>query len=152
MCYRSLNSTEEYNDLLNDQSREVKKLNHSYFCIMGDFNHKEIKWNQYCVEGPENSQEVKFFYVTQDLYLFQHVCDVTRVMTGHRPSNIDLVFTNEQFMADEVKIYSALGKSDHATLFWILYLANEVKKVVTEGLSVNLNFRLADITSISKHF
>ena len=106
MCYRSLNSTEEYNDLLNDQSREVKKLNHSYLCIVGDFNHKEIKWNQYCVEGSENSQEAKFFDVTRDLYLFQHVCDATRV----RPSNIDLVFTNEQFMVDEVQIYSPLGR------------------------------------------
>ena len=36
--------------------------------------------------------------------------------------------------------------------FWILYLANEVKKGDIEGLSVNLNFRGANITSISKHF
>ena len=30
--------------------------------------------------------------------------DGTRVRTGHRTSNIDLVFTNEQFMVDEVQI------------------------------------------------
>ena len=52
--------------------REVKKLNHSHLCIMGDFNHKEIKWNQYCVEGSGNSQAAKFFDVTQEIYLFQH--------------------------------------------------------------------------------
>ena len=121
-------------------------------CIIGDFNHKEIKWNQYCVEGSENFQAAKYFDVTQDLYLFQHVCDATRVRTGQRPSDIDLVLTNEQFMVDEVQIYSPLGKSDHATLFWILYLANKIKKGVTQGLSVNLNFRGANITSISKHF
>ena len=61
-------------------------------------------------------------------------------------------FTNEQFTVDEVQIYSPLGKSDHASLFWILYLDNEVRKGDTDVLSLNLNFRRANITNISKHF
>ena len=63
VCYRSPNSAEEYNDLLNDQLRKVKKFNHSHLCIMGDFNH----------EAGRILRRLNFFDVTQDLYLYQHV-------------------------------------------------------------------------------
>ena len=42
----------------------------SLLCITGDFNYKEIKWNEYFVEVPEYSQAAIFFENSQYLYLF----------------------------------------------------------------------------------
>ena len=69
VCYRSPNSTDEYNDLLNRQLVMCSKQ-FSLLCITGDFNYKEIKWNEYFVEVPEYSQAAIFFENSQYLYLF----------------------------------------------------------------------------------
>ena len=150
ICYRSPNSTDEYNDVLNRQLVSVCSKHFSHLCIMVDFNYKEIKWNEYFEEGPEYSQAAKFFENSQDLYLFQHVNEPTRFREGHQPSLLDLVFSNEKQMIDEVQVLSPLGKSDHGILLWTFDIYSNIKRETHQGNS--LNFRKADIQGITRYF
>ena len=70
----------------------------SHVLIMGDFNFKEIDWDNQSVNASDNHPATKFFDISQDLYLVQHVRMPTRHREGQRSSLLDLVFTNEQFM------------------------------------------------------
>ena len=57
-----------------------------------------------------------FLEVVNDSYLYQHVCDPTRIREGNIPSVLDLIFTNEENMVETVKYMPPLGKSDHLLL------------------------------------
>ena len=77
-------------------------------CVMRNFNFKEVKWDLHIVEGSSNSQARKFYENMQDLFLFQHVTEYTRFRQGHSPSQLDLVFTNEEHMIESVNVQSPL--------------------------------------------
>jgi len=63
---------------------------------MGDFNFPEIDYNGYEVHAPCGSDATKFFDMTQDLFLSQHVHDHTRFRQGQNPSLLDYIFTYEE--------------------------------------------------------
>ena len=50
--------------------------------------------------------------------LCQHVNNYTRERVGQQPSTLDLVFTNEVTMVNDIEIRNPLGKSDHAVLLF----------------------------------
>ena len=120
VCYRSPSSSHENNLLLN-QVMEAAQHKGSLVLVMGDFNYSQICWEEGSVEGPEESDPARFFSTTQDLFLCQHVAGPTRFRQDHMPSRLDLVFTSEETMIDEVVSSSPLGKSDHVVLTWKLY-------------------------------
>ena len=90
--------------------------NNLHILLMGDYNFPEIKWDENTVSGSEQSTAAKFFDATQDAFLYQHIFKLTRQRSGQQPSILDLVFSNEQYMVDNVTHLAPPGYSDHESL------------------------------------
>ena len=118
VCYRSPSSTRTNNLLLNEMFRKAANLQMKALLIMGDFNFPQINWENGFVDGPEGSDADLFFETSQDVFLYQHANLKTRFREGHNPSQLDLVFTNEEHMVDELLDHQPLGKSDHIVMSW----------------------------------
>ena len=114
VIYRSPGSSEVINDKLNQTIIEAVGLNHSHFLLMGDFNYPNIKWDSESTES--NTVEDKFIENIRDNFLFQHITKPTRGRLGNKSNILDLIFTNEEGMIEDVTYESPLGKSDHAVL------------------------------------
>ena len=70
------------------------------------------------MEGAKHSDSHFFFETIQDTLLYQYVNFPTRFRDGQCPSSLDLVFTNEEHMIDDLFGGHPLGKSDHIILTW----------------------------------
>ena len=92
---------------------------------MGDFNYGQIDWEGGSVSGQEFSDAARLFEGTQELFLYQHVNFPTRYREGCRPSQLDLVFSTEELMVDNLVASSPLGKSDHIVLSWDFIYGND---------------------------
>ena len=117
-CYRSPNSTPQNNGHMFELLQKVRTVRANSLLIMGDFNFPSIKWEEGIVTGPSVSDAARFFDVAQDLFLYQHVNFSTWYREGCQPSILDLVFTDQEGMVDELLVGEPLGKSDHVTITW----------------------------------
>ena len=131
--YRSPNSdNNSVQQMLEMLQRSVNKGN-SHLLIVGDFNFPEIDWAEGLSRAGEGHISSKFYEGVQDLFLHQHVQIRTRYRENQRPTLLDLVFTNEEGMVDEIEQLPGLDKSDHIVLNFMLncYISkhhNEVEK------------------------
>ena len=83
---------------------------------VGDFNFREIDWeNNNTNVGPEHLAS-QFLESVRDKYLYQHVKHATRYRGDNQPSLLDLILTNEEEMSDNVVHNAPLGNSDHEIL------------------------------------
>ena len=87
----------------------------SRILIMGDFNVKEINWQENEVDGGPESFPFLFNECTKDAFLYQHVTEPTR-FRGEQESLLDLIFTKEEDDVKNIEILSPLGKSDHGVV------------------------------------
>ena len=89
----------------------------SHKCVVGDFNYRNINWSakHLCSEG---SEEEMFIDAVSGGFWHQHVVSPTRARGSDTPNLLDLVFTNEQDMVNEVSHLSPLGNSDHQVLMF----------------------------------
>ena len=71
--YRSPNSTRENTDLLFRLLRNVSKKKFSHILIMGDFNFKEVNWNECTTTVGEDHIATLFLECVRDTFLYQHV-------------------------------------------------------------------------------
>ena len=85
---------------------------------MGDFNYPCIHWEEGYADGPEDGDAANFYEVTQDFFLHQHVNFDTHFRGGFRPSQLDLIFSNKDYLVDGLETSHPLGKSDHVVLTW----------------------------------
>ena len=92
--------------------------NASHILLMGDFNFPEIDWINNIVSGSEESEPQKFFDMIQDEFYVQHVEKPTRRRGFQKPSLIDLIFSRDENMVDDITHQAALGSSDHDGLLW----------------------------------
>ena len=74
--------------------------------VSGDFNLPNINWKTSV--APTIGSHDKFLQLFISEGLYQHVMEPTR-----HSNTLDLVFTNEPFLAKNVSIHPALGFSDH---------------------------------------
>lgn len=109
-CYRSPNSAEENSYKLNTLLKEVECRKASHVLVMGDFNYPEINWN-----GNSSMTDTahKFIESTRDAFLYQHIEEPTRYRANQTPNILDLIFTNEEGMVDNLDYGPHLGSSDH---------------------------------------
>ena len=114
VIYRSPGSSEANNENLNQTITEAVGLNHSHFLLMGDFNYPHIKWDSESTES--NTVEDKFIENIRDNFLFQHITMPTRGRLGNKSNILDLIFTNEEGIIEDVTYEGPLGKSDHTVL------------------------------------
>ena len=80
------------------------------FIVAGDFKMPDIDRETLNCKGEENSKEFQFLEAVRDSYLEQHVKEHTRKTEDSEPSLIDLLFTNNTEMVDNVFCCSPLGK------------------------------------------
>ena len=112
VCYRSPSSSEENN-------RELvvlisKALNEPHISLFLVTNYPNINWEHM---NADLDKENELFYdnINENL-LVQHINVNTRHKLGNSPSRLDLVFTNEEDMVEDIKCLAPLGKSDHIGL------------------------------------
>ncbi|XP_072022644.1 uncharacterized protein [Amphiura filiformis] len=152
LCYRSPNSTEQNSQKLYDQliyTTKVKNVTH--LLIMGDFNYPEINWIQGTVgSGPNPAEARKFYDVTQDEYLVQHVAKPTRRRIGQKPSMLDLVLSRDEQMVSIINHLAPLGSSDHDGLHWEHETRSNFQEVNNNTKSYN--YSKGDYNKIKSHF
>ena len=115
---------------------------------MGDFNVPNVDWNSFtCTEGV-SSFSYRFINATLDSYLTQHVFKPTRHIPGHKPSILDLVFTSDPNLIENIHHHSPLGSSDHeCLLFELNYIAKQCR---SESNINKYNYMKSDYEIIAK--
>ncbi|RUS84500.1 hypothetical protein EGW08_007739 [Elysia chlorotica] len=123
--YRSPNSDKSNNELIIKDLKTACEKKFSHILICGDFNLPEIKWKDEgeCV-GREGTSFMEGF---RDCFLHQHVQEPTHYRADQQANILDLIFTNEEDMIDEISRETPLGKSHHSTL--VFQMNTYVKKV-----------------------
>ena len=119
-CYRSPSSPAmkgekllQFLDLVEQQSHMTNVM------VLGDFNYPDVDFARHYVNASPNSEQQQFFNTTQDLFLFQHVKEATR-NRGNSSSCLDLIFTTEENIVENLQYEVPIGSSDHVCLTWEL--------------------------------
>ena len=144
VVYRSPNSSDQNNERLISMLKLATSLRCDYLTLCGDYNLPRIDWNaQQCLDT-DGSYSQNFLNVIEELGLFQHADKPTR-FRGVQQSCLDLIFTSEEDMVQEIEELPPLGKSDHVCQRWELALSEVNFKNTT---ALRRNFRRADWTKI----
>lgn len=114
--YRSPNSSQENNESLNQLMTQMARKSFTHILITGDFNYKEIDWQDLTTSVAIEHEASVFLECIRDSGLTQHVKQPTRFRQNQRSSVLDLVFTNEEGMLDNLDILPGIGASDHCLL------------------------------------
>lgn len=122
LCYRSPTSTVDNDNKLLHLLEKATHSRSSHTLIMGDFNYPDIDYVKGLVTAGDADPSALFFLKTQDLCLFQHVSEPTRIRQHQVPSTLDYLFTSDDNLIDDVNYDTPLGKSDHVVLTWKLLL------------------------------
>ena len=89
---------------------------YSHLCLVGDFNYKDINWENWSTPHLDESDEEKFIKALRDSFLYQHVLEPTRKRGTDKPSTLDLILTGEEAQVSDLEYRAPLGKSDHSVL------------------------------------
>lgn len=116
--YRSPNSSKDNNRQLNIVIKAAVNLGYSHILIAGDFNFRDIEWSTIECTSSIMSDDSIFIENIRDVYLTQHIVQPTRHRAGQQDSCLDLVFTNEDRMVDNVEYLPSVGVSDHLLLIF----------------------------------
>ena len=127
LVYRSPSSSHRNNARVRKAIDELVEINSSELIIMGDFNYKEINWEQDTASGEE---QMMFVECIQQNFLTQHVKEITRFRGKDEPSRVDLIFSKEEESIDEISYQCPLGKSDHKVLVF------QVLATITRSIEV----------------
>ena len=114
--YRSPNSGQDTIKEMGELLEINKTCGCSHLCIVGDFNFKEINWSTHTTNVSTSHQSTIFLEQVRDSFLTQHVTKPTRYREGSIPTVLDLIFTNEEYMVENIEFLPGLGKSDHFIL------------------------------------
>ena len=121
---------------------EAVQRHNSHILICGDFNYPEIECENECVD--ESADIIKPFIDTiQIFYLHQHIFEPTRHSEGNGPGLLDLVFTNEEYMVNDLIHNAGLRDSDHECLNFNFNCYGEVSNKKSMR-----NYCKADFTTI----
>ena len=149
--YRSPTSTGANNtNFMNQIVRASEVANQNRLLIMGDFNVKEINWEEDEAEGEIRTLQSRFFECTKDSYLIQHVYAPTR-FRNDQESTLDLIFTKEEEDVKNIEVLQPLGKSDHGIVLcdliceWIAKKTFRPRRLYHKGNYVEINRLLGQI-------
>ena len=114
--YRSPGSSKNNNIKLNALLKNAFQLDFSHVLICGDFNYKEINWHNLDTTVSIDHDASIFLENIRDTYLTQHVTESTRCRANQQDSCLDLIFTNEDLITDNLQYQTNSGASDHLVL------------------------------------
>ena len=103
-------------------------------CIVGDFNFPTIKSKGEWSGVTDN----EFIMCLRKAFLLQMVDKPTRIRLGQTGNILDLVLVNEEQLVYKIEHYSPIGKSDHETLFFNLYIGVDRWNEKDEGYTLDL--------------
>ncbi len=129
LFYRSPSSQEENNKRIRQALYELGDNHNTQMVIMGDFNYKEINWEEDSGTGVEQE---KFIECIQQNLLVQHVTEITRFRGNDIPSRVDLIFSTDEDMIGEIRYKSPLGKSDHKVITFKIKL--DIEREIKEEM------------------
>ena len=87
--------------------------------IAGDFNYKNIDWNDQFVRNGQKHL-LDFIDTLQDCYLHQHVTEPTRHRENEASNLLDLILSSEEGMVNNLTYHPPLGESDHICITFTL--------------------------------
>ena len=117
--YRSPSSDEDNNKRLFELFHVLSNRNENYKVIVGDYNFPHINWSNLTSSMGHNNINTQFIELIRDCYLTQHIKVITRMRGEVAGNTLDLLFSNEESVIEDVQICSPLGKSDHACISFI---------------------------------
>ena len=118
--YRSPNSSSHNSEKLIDLLEEVSKLKYNAMVIVGDFNYKEIDWENNIVRANENNAASYIYDKINDLFLTQLIKEPTRYREGETSNLLDWVLTTNPERIDSIEVGPPLGeKGDHCIIISI---------------------------------
>ena len=95
----------------------IKEVSERGYVIMGDFNNGPIQWKSLESVGKDDQQ---FLLLMQD-------CVLTHVLEPTRGGNVlDLVFSSQNELVDNIKICEPLGYSDHNQIHFSIQIQTEI--------------------------
>ena len=134
VCYRSPNIDDDENKCLMDT---IRFFSSDLVVIMGDFNHRDVDWKRW---QSDSSKGQEFLEIMSELFLTQDVNQETR------GSNIlDLVFSSESGLVEDLEICSPVSNSDHNGLLFKIGIDLKTE-IVTKEI---FNYNQADFESIN---
>jgi len=118
--------------------------------LVGDFNCKEINWENYECGGGDETWGGRFLNLIMENMMEQKVKESTRYRGDDEPARLDLVLTRAVDLKDEIQYRCPLGKSDHVLLQMEMQQSNELRD---ESYKKNrLNYRKADKKGLKEYF
>jgi hypothetical protein len=132
LIYRSPSSSDLQNRQLITIINEKIQKGNSHVMIMGDLNFPEIDWDLEVSTVPGEHISHDFMTACKDWFLYQHVHQPTRHRQQQKANILDLLFTNEKGMIEQLTYREPIGSSDHMVLNWTLrcYVAQPKSTVV----------------------
>ena len=146
--YRSPNSTDLQNTLIESSIKSVVDCNFRYVLLMGDFNFPEINWISESANVPDNHPAQRFLTCIQDLFLYQHIHEPTHYRHNQNANVLDLVFTNGEELLNSLQYTEPLGKSHHVSLSWTLTCYQHR----THTKTIKYNYDKGDYAEMQKFF
>ena len=145
--YRSPSSVDTNSRELLNLFEIARDSRDSHKLIMGDFNLKEINWEDMSTSVGETHLANLFVECVRDSYFIQHITEPTRIRAGQEPSVLDLIFTNEDDMVSEINLLPSIGKSDHVLISFNFncYITSEFEN----SQQTKYNFHRGDYQSIN---
>jgi exonuclease III len=113
--YRSPNINAQNDEEINDTLKDAAAFS-SHVLIMGDFNHPELDWLNTTSPMDHNHRASRFMEANRDSFLYQHVNKPTHIRGDQTPNILDLVFSSEQQMVQNLEHNAPIGKSHHQIL------------------------------------
>ena len=108
-------NNKEYERLLRETRCALSKIldRTSKILLMGDFNCKEVNWENLTTEGGMNSWGYTLLDLIKEHTMTQWIQQETRFRNNKQPSRLDLIFTKERDIVKEIKYKPPINKSDH---------------------------------------
>ena len=147
--YRPPTAAEETNEQLLQAVQRICDLPFNQVLICGDFNFRDIDWENNTVDSGDASDQARFLDVCQDGFLHQHVREFTRVRGNDQPSLLDLVLSHDPLEVEEMRHSAPVGKSDHCILNFKFIVDKGDFSVVKHD---KRNFHKADYTEARRLF
>jgi len=108
VCYRSTNPAIAGQNNDENLRKLLLEVSSKHVLIMGDFNYPGIDWTSCSVTANCNAGTNEFVQAVEDCFYTQHVLYPTR-----NEAILDLIFTSDPDLVNDVQIMENLGTSDH---------------------------------------
>lgn len=125
--------------------KKVVSSRPSHLLITGDFNMPQIDWTLGFSSAHIDHYTQDFIETTRDCFLHQHVTMPTRFRRNEEPHTLDLIFSNEEGMVQNLLAAPGLGSSDHVVLTFALACYT----VHHSSAEVHLNLNRADFNRLN---